>query len=151
MTAYAVERAAFIVAMQAEGMAPEIARRILRHANTVQRLAVDSCNGVRSPRHYNQSDNALTACGLDIVAEDDIMWTHQWLRTTCPDCLSTRAERLIREWCGKCQHTRAIDRIVPIFQGDPRGCCVKLRVPSGRTDDMEREGMCIPTRRRRRY
>ena len=32
-----------------------------------------------------------------------------------------------------------------VFQGDPRGCTVKLTVPSGRTNDWGREGICVPT------
>ena len=28
--------------------------------------------------------------------------------------------------------------------GDPRGCVVKLRVKSGRTNDMGQEGICVP-------
>lgn len=33
-----------------------------------------------------------------------------------------------------------------IFSGDPRGACVKLKVPSGRTDDWAKTGICVPTR-----
>ena len=35
----------------------------------------------------------------------------------------------------------------PLFGGDPRGCVVKVRVPSGYTNDWGREGVCVPTRR----
>jgi len=31
-----------------------------------------------------------------------------------------------------------------IFQGDPRGCCVKVVVPDGATNDMGQEGICVP-------
>ena len=31
-----------------------------------------------------------------------------------------------------------------VFSGDPRGCTVKVAVPSGNTDDMGREGLCVP-------
>jgi len=34
--------------------------------------------------------------------------------------------------------------IVPKFQGDPRGCTVKLKLPSGRTNDWGQEGWCVP-------
>jgi hypothetical protein len=33
----------------------------------------------------------------------------------------------------------------PLFQGDPRGCTVKLKLPSGNTDDWGKEGFCVPT------
>ncbi len=31
-----------------------------------------------------------------------------------------------------------------LFSGDPRGCTVKLEVPSGKTNDWGREGICVP-------
>ena len=34
--------------------------------------------------------------------------------------------------------------LVPIFDGDPRGAVLKLQVPSGRTNDWGREGVCVP-------
>jgi hypothetical protein len=37
--------------------------------------------------------------------------------------------------------------IVTHFQGDPRGAVVKLRLPSGKTNDFGGEGFfCVPTR-----
>lgn len=32
----------------------------------------------------------------------------------------------------------------PVFSGDPRGCTVKLRAPSGRADDFGGTGLCVP-------
>jgi hypothetical protein len=49
------------------------------------------------------------------------------------------AQRRIRERC-------APFKVSPIFSGDPRGACVKLRVPSGRADDWGGVGICVPTR-----
>lgn len=34
--------------------------------------------------------------------------------------------------------------LTPIFNGDPRGAVLKLKVPSGRTNDWGREGVCVP-------
>ena len=34
--------------------------------------------------------------------------------------------------------------VEPVFSGDPRGAVVKLRVPSGRTDDWGQTGVCVP-------
>lgn len=31
-----------------------------------------------------------------------------------------------------------------VFSGDPRGCTVKLKVPSGKTNDWGKEGICVP-------
>lgn len=32
----------------------------------------------------------------------------------------------------------------PVFSGDPRGVTVKLKVPSGRTNDFGGDGVCVP-------
>lgn len=32
-----------------------------------------------------------------------------------------------------------------IFHGDPRGSTIKITVPSGRTNDWGKEGICVPT------
>lgn len=32
-----------------------------------------------------------------------------------------------------------------VFSGDPRGCTVKVVVADGYTNDMGREGICVPT------
>lgn len=31
-----------------------------------------------------------------------------------------------------------------VFGGDPRGCTVKITVPSGKTDDWGEDGICVP-------
>lgn len=33
----------------------------------------------------------------------------------------------------------------PYFQNDPRGAVLKIRVPDGYTNDMGREGICVPS------
>lgn len=30
------------------------------------------------------------------------------------------------------------------ISGDPRGCCVKIQTPDGYTNDMGKEGICVP-------
>lgn len=156
---YAREREDFIAQMQAEGMPPEIARRILRHANTIQRLSAAECNGdypcdngerkvewcarceagyVRSSMVRDHTNPVLDAKGLHALI--------------CPNC---RAQDLIAQWCNKSTVSAGgtlwkeagFPPFVPVFSGDPRGACVKLRVPSGKTDDLAREGICVPTRR----
>jgi len=59
------------------------------------------------------------------------------------------------KWCKKreAQLEKRISAIVAglgqgfgvIFSGDPRGITVKITVPSGKTDDYGREGICVPT------
>lgn len=54
-----------------------------------------------------------------------------------PEDHDARCERLIRETCAEIG-------CGAIFSGDPRGCTVKLTVPSGRTNDWGAEGVCVP-------
>lgn len=35
--------------------------------------------------------------------------------------------------------------VQPVFGGDPRGHTIKLKMPSGFTDDWGKEGLCVPT------
>ena len=64
-------------------------------------------------------------------------WTQEW-----QDSLEHR-EQVIE--VGLTQR-RAFYNITPVFQGDPRGATVKLKVPSGKTNDWASEGICVPTR-----
>jgi hypothetical protein len=169
MTTYAVERERFIQTMQVEGMAPEIARRILRHANTVQRLSVLACNGER--RLYVPCP-ASYAGREELCLCDKPDGQHEKIPPVAIEL--ARAKRLIREWCDRAassctcgrikgdppghRPTCARRRFVPIFDGDPRGACTKIKVPSGRSeaswrvrerryDNLGGEGICVPTRR----
>lgn len=36
--------------------------------------------------------------------------------------------------------------MTPKFSQDPRGACVKIKVPSGKTNDWGQKGICVPTR-----
>ena len=133
---YQRERETFIIAMQSEGMAPETARLIMRHANTVQRLAVAKCSGDWPCDNGERKVEFCAACESGYVPSA--------LRGgVCPSC---RARRLISAIL-IAMDTRKRKRFSPVFGGDPRGACVKLAVPSGRTDDGGQIGMCVPTRR----
>lgn len=68
--------------------------------------------------------------------------------------VAMEAEGMDRAKAGCCPNGEGVQdrvhqhaRFLPVFQGDPRGACVKLKVPSGRTDDGNHEGVCVPTRR----
>jgi len=40
----------------------------------------------------------------------------------------------------------ALSGMTPVFNNDPRGACVKLQVPSGKTNDWGHIGICVPTK-----
>ena len=54
-----------------------------------------------------------------------------------PEGYDERCEKAIRQIC-------ALLGCEPIFGSDPRGCTVKLKVPSGKTNDFGGEGICVP-------
>ena len=144
---YATERENFLLTMHAEGMAADVARLILRHAQTIQRCAELECSS-------EAADKDRVACpggtGGACLCE-------HWSGCGCPDIdnptshhkvtrvarTSARSEARITALCAASSNGRVF---VPVFHGDPRGACVKLQVPSGTTDDWGREGICVPTR-----
>lgn len=147
---YAKEREDFLLTMQAEGMHPEIARRIIRHANTIQRLAALACSSEAADRDqarcpYKPGDTGRCLCRAQRLIEE-LCKTATCFQSTC-ECVDPPHgpnEPCCRQCYPYCCHWR---RFAPIFDGDPRGACVKLKVPSGRTDDGGRTGICVPTRR----
>lgn len=112
---YQKEREEFITTMIAEGLTLPEARLILRHAATLQRLAVTACNVELTPRQKKQE--ARAQAGIGAICQASL------------------------------EHTIERAGIVPNFSGDPRGAVVKLRVPSGRTNDWGQTGVCVPTLR----
>lgn len=50
-----------------------------------------------------------------------------------------RIEERVRTLC------IASSGIVPVFSGDPRGATLKVKVPSGRTNDLGQIGICVPS------
>lgn len=180
-----VERERFIVAMRAEGMPELIAKKILRHAQTIQRCAELACSSEAADRdrvpcpagtwdrsaNHRASDSRVCWCHDDSAIP--VSCSHCGCRPAGP-CLcdaergqkhetvpriavtSARAERLIREWAKKANGMLLESDVrqygpdaplrvfVPIFQGDPRGATVKIRVPSGKTGDWGQTGICVP-------
>lgn len=126
-----VDRYKFIEAMKAEGMSEASARLILRNANTIQRLSVAECNGDWPCDNGERKVKPCSRCEAGYVPSE--------LKKggLCPNC---RAEDRIKA-------TMPDDRWKAHTSGDPRGCCVIISVPSGKTDDGGRTGICVPTPR----
>lgn len=158
MSAHAIERERFQVAMEAEGMTREISRRILRHAQTIQRLSEAECNGDWPCDNGERKVIFCARCEAGYVKSSMVLTRSHAAKPgtlICPNC---RAQNLVREWCHAATVTlcatvnpplrpdHATPIFAPIFRGDPHGACVELKVPSGRTDDGAREGVCVPTR-----
>jgi hypothetical protein len=160
MDSYSKQREAFLVTMASEGLPLYVGRTVLAKANTIQRNATLSCSSEAADRDRVPCpgikreadcicDKFLCACGHSVNV-------HANSGAPCEKCTCTkvnpqhetipridrqtaRLEKYLTELLAKYN-------IKPDFQGDPRGCCVKLAVPSGKTDDWGRTGICVPTR-----
>ena len=132
---YQQEREEFLVTMACEGLPVSVGRLVLRHANTIQRLSAAECNG-----DWPCDNGQRPVCFCDNCEAGYVrsaMVSRAPDKVICKNCATQQRIALIL----------APFNIKPNFQVDPRGSCVKLAVPSGKTDDMGRSGLCVPTHR----
>lgn len=92
--------------------------RLMRYAATYQRIMEHHCNGTCPYQHTGESKGT-------VITDDDV-------------CV--KAER-IEKWI---INELSTYECKAQFSGDPRGCCVKITVPDGYTNDMGQEGICVP-------
>jgi hypothetical protein len=149
MSATRREREEFLVRMAKENIPLDVARTLLRYSATLTRLAEAQCNGdwpadngerkvvpcsrceslwVRSSMVKEKAQSAATRRAWGLTIQTPI------LKLMCKDCRTAELVTALVTPYG----------IKPIFQGDPRGAVLKLALPSGYTDDMGREGVCVP-------
>lgn len=134
---YQLERGKFIERMRAEGLPESVCLKILREANTIDRLAVAECNGDWPADNGERQVTECPECGSYYVPSTILTIPgSKPKRKGCPSCrAAARVRRALQPY-----------GMEPIIGGDPRGCTLKLKVPSGRTDDWGREGLCVPSR-----
>mgnify|MGYP001568317369 CR=1 FL=1 len=143
------DRDEFIALMAKEGVSTDDARKLLRYAATLHRLAELECNGDHGtvPRIAVQEDRtrrrveALCATlpikhvvhsGDRVVGVfDDAETATKWIDQAPRDALFST-------------YRLATQGVIPIFQGDPRGAVLKLQAPSGKTNDWGKVGICVP-------
>lgn len=129
---YQQDRDETVALLTIEGMPLPVIRRLFSLSQTLHRLAVAQCNG-------------------DWPADNGERKT-----VVCPECAGCwhpSAMKGTPKLCPDCRATARTHAIMPtgfraVLQGDPRGCVLKVAVPSGRTNDGGREGICIPVRAR---
>lgn len=158
---YQKEREEFLVSMQKEGVPLDVARLVLRDASTIQRLAEVACSDEAADRDRVRCPGDRKGDAESCLCRDGGYAPDQ--PTHCPagTCLATEPcvhpatfvhgkvpRYMIRDEQAQVRIAKRLApfNVVPDFQGDPRGACVKLKVPSGRTDDWGRVGLCVPTR-----
>ena len=122
------ERAAFETILQDEAddkrQALVAARLLCRHGKTYARVQEAICNGVEwSQYDTNESYNRRQA--------RHEAWTEK---------REAQLEKRIRAIVAGLGAGFGV-----VMGGDPRGCTVKVTVPSGRTNDWGKEGICVPT------
>lgn len=108
---YQYDRGIFVEVMRNEGVPYGVSILVMRHANTIQRIAALECSVEMSEREAARVEKRAAAC-----------------------------ERRIAE-------ILAPYNVTADFSGDPRGCCVKVRLPSGRANSWGGDGLyCVPSR-----
>lgn len=139
------ERGRFIEKLWGEGVPEHVARKILRYGATLHRLAEAQCNGDYPADNGERRVQGCCKCE-SLWAPETLMvrafdvrnpHTTTAMHAACRICKDCRTEELVTE-------VLAPFNVEPIFSGDPRGVVLKLKVPSGKTDDWGREGLCVP-------
>lgn len=137
---YTKDREDFLLAMQGEGVPADVARAVLRDAATVQRCAELACS---SESAYNDRVRCpAVRPGRACLCDDEGTFDAETGEHGDVPRYAVRSAQ--RE--GSIVRALKPYSIVPVFGGDPRGACVKLKVPSGRTDDWGQTGLCVPVR-----
>ena len=159
---YASDREQFLVTMSAEGLPIYVGRKILAMANRLQVISELSCSSeaadrdrVPCPGVKREKDCCCDqydcGCGHSVRCHG-VETIGGCSECTCAKFAPVHSDipRIDRqEWRIK----RNLDALLveregfkANYQGDPRGAVVKIAVPSGKYDDMSREGICVPAK-----
>ena len=121
------ERERFLIQASEAGLPYDVARKVLRYAATIQRLAEAQCNGDWPCDNGERKVKACPKCAG--------LWAPSvFRRELCPDC---RHENLMRV-------ALLPYGLEPVFQGDPRGWCVRILRPTDRRGDSYTDGIGVP-------
>ena len=152
------EREEFIAVMVKEGVPLAVTRQVLRYSATLQRLAEAQCNGDYPADNGERKVVPCSRCE-SLWVRSSMVRDHTAPRRPMvfnggerrrPNEAYGAGDYYVPLICKDCRTSDFVTRalapygITPVFQGDPRGCVVKLKVPSGYTNDMGREGVCVP-------
>ena len=140
------DREEFVVLMAREGVPLDVARALMRAGASLHRLAELACSSEAADR------DRVPCPGLRTPAE---CLCEHWSGCGCPEGATGAlvgaqhhdVPRIAVREHQIAAHVRALCQrhgLTPIFSGDPRGAVVKLKVPSGRTNDWGHTGICVP-------
>ena len=134
------DREEFVSIMVAEGMPLDVCREIMRLGARLHREAELQCSDEATDRDrvpcpgVKKDKDCICDCARR-SQEGKTLTGHQ--DVTRSEVRELRAQRRVNALCDPYN-------IVPEFSGDPRGAVVKLKVPSGFTNDWGRVGVCVP-------
>lgn len=152
------DREDFIVRMAKEGMGIESARALLDYGGSLQRIAERECSdesadrdrvncpGVKNEKHCICEH--WSGCGCKDQAHPDTH--HPVTRIAARGAnIERKVAALLEEanaakYKGRDWRAEELPAFAPVFNGDPRGAVLKIRVPSGYSDSWGGEGVCVP-------
>jgi hypothetical protein len=129
------ERDRFIAAAAVAGLPVHVARKVLRHAATIQRCAELECSSEAADRDRVPCPGIKTegACICDFGYSQE--GRHETV---------TRVSRTSQQRENAIRKLLAPYGIEARFQGDPRGYCVRILRPSDRRDSCYTDGIGVP-------
>lgn len=128
---YQTERDAFLVVMANHGLPLAVSRDLLRHATRLHHLAEAQCNGAWP--FENGSGRFTEPCSVCMTSCDPRQLKGK--AKECPDCrVSARVRSILpKNWTA-------------VFQGDPRGCVLRVKWPDYKERGWAEDGYGVPTR-----
>jgi hypothetical protein len=107
-----------------EGEAQRAALKLLRYGATYSRIQEFECNAPDAKYGQDEYNKRMQE-----------RWEREQERNEKKEA---RITELVTQVCKSigCE---------PVFQGDPRGATIKVKMPDGYTNDWGREGICVPT------
>ena len=136
---YTHERDEFVARMTREGVSLATIRGLLRHASTLQRLAVAACNGDYPADNGQRSIQTCPECEGGWVPESFRAAPRSGLhQKVCPDCYTAHKVRSLVPGAWR-----------PIFGGDPRGAVLRLVPREATAEDVDsgrERGIYVPAR-----
>ncbi len=130
------DRDEFIALMTQEGVPVGIAAHLMRYAATLHRLAELECSSEAAYHDTVPCPGAQDClCGDYGTFNEFGDGEHGEIPRYALQ--GHRLERTVRTLCKPYN-------LIPVFDGDPRGAVLKLKVPSGKTNDWGQTGVCVP-------
>lgn len=116
---------------------------LMRYAATLQRLAEAACNGYHSIEEQSRDRDKQSRIQARVTELCRDITTMPLGKDESLLCSAHGAMHC--SLCTKYGLVTEPKRCEALFQNDPRGAVLKIRVPDGYTNDMGREGICVPS------